>query len=311
MHTPWGDIAVADAHVHFFSYNFYTLLARQKGQPETAETVCASVGFPVPPQDPRELAAMWVRELDTHSVERACLIASLPGDESSVAAAVAAYPSRFTGFFLFNPLLPDLNYRLQTAFNSGLRGVCLFPAMHVYSVADERIRPVFELASQTPGAVVFAHCGVLSIGVRRKLGIASHFDMRYSNPLDIHPVATRYPDLPFIVPHFGSGMFREALMLCDLCPNVYLDTSSTNSWTRYHSPGLTLEHAFDRALDVAGPARLLFGTDSSYFPRGWNEEIFWRQATALESLGVGAEIAAGILGGNLRRLLGILPRQVA
>ena len=22
-------------------------------------------------------------------------------------------------------------------------------------------------------------------------------------------------------------------MLCDLCPNVYLDTSSSNSWTRY------------------------------------------------------------------------------
>lgn len=311
MHTPWGEIAVADAHIHFFSYNFYSLLARQKGQPETAETICATLGYPVPPQEPRDLAAMWVVELDGHGVDRACLMASLPGDEASVAAAVAAYPSRFTGFFFFNPLLPDVQYRLRMAFESGLRGVCLFPAMHGYSIAEERCRPVFEMAAETPGAVIFVHCGALSIGVRKKIGIPSHFDLRYSNPLDVHPVASRHPELPFILPHFGSGMFREALMVCDLCPNVYLDTSSSNAWTRYHTPALTLEHAFDRALDVAGPARLLFGTDSSYFPRGWNSEIFWRQVTALESLGVGAEIAAVIFGGNLRRLLGILPRDVA
>ena len=32
-----------------------------------------------------------------------------------------------------------------------------------------------------------------------------------------------------------------------------------------------------RALDVVGPQRLLFGTDSSYFPRGWNYAIFEAQ----------------------------------
>jgi predicted TIM-barrel fold metal-dependent hydrolase len=311
MHTPWGEVAVADAHVHFFSHNYYSLLARQKGPPETAETICAALGFPAPPQEPRDLAEKWVVELDGHGVERACLIASLPGDETSVAAAVSAYPSRFTGFFFFNPLLPDVQYRLRTAFESGLRGVCLLPSMHGYSVAEERCRAVFEMAAATPGAVVFVHCGVLSIGLRRRLGIPSHFDMRYANPLDVHAVAARFEELPFIIPHFGAGMFREALMVCGLCPNVYLDTSSSNSWTRYHTPALTLEHAFDRALDIAGPSRLLFGTDSSHFPRGWHAEIFWRQVTAVEGLGVGADIAAGIFGGNLRRLLGILPRASA
>ena len=38
------------------------------------------------------------------------------------------------------------------------------------------------------------------------------------------------------LPHFGAGYFREALMLADLCPNVYLDTSSSNSWMRYEGP---------------------------------------------------------------------------
>ena len=73
---------------------------------------------------------------------------------------------------------------------------------------------------------MFVHCGALSVGVRKKLGLPSLFDMRYSNPLDVHPVAHRFPSLRFIVPHFGAGLFREALMLADLCPNVWLDTSA-------------------------------------------------------------------------------------
>ena len=75
--------------------------------------------------------------------------------------------------------------------------------------------------------------------------------------------------MPIIIPHFGAGMLREALMLADCCPNVYLDTSSSNSWIKY-TPGLTLEQVFKTALDVVGPDRLIFGTDSSFFPRGWN-----------------------------------------
>jgi predicted TIM-barrel fold metal-dependent hydrolase len=125
--------------------------------------------------------------------------------------------------------------------------------------------------------------------------------MRYSNPIDLHAVALRHPDVRFIVPHFGAGYFREALMLADLCPNVYLDTSSSNSWMRYE--GLDLATVFQRALGVVGPSRLLFGSDSSFFPRGWNHEIFDLQTRALHALGIGGVDARQILGGNLRRVL--------
>ena len=131
----------------------------------------------------------------------------------------------------------------------------------------------------------------------------SPFDMRYSNPIDLHPVALLHPKLNFVVPHFGAGYFREALMLCDLCPNVYLDTSSSNSWVRYHAPELDLKSVFTRALDVAGAGRLLFGTDSSFFPRGWHAAVFSAQTKALAELGVGKEHAEAILGGNLARLM--------
>ena len=79
-----------------------------------------------------------------------------------------------------------------------------------------------------------------------------------------------------IVPHFGAGFFREALMAADQCPTIHLDTSSSNSWMKFH-PGLTLEAVFRQALAVAGAERLLFGTDSSFFPRGWQQPIYEAQ----------------------------------
>ena len=90
-------------------------------------------------------------------------------------------------------------------------------------------------------------------------------------------------------------------MLCDMCPNVHLDTSSSNSWMRYQA--LDLKQVFSRALDVAGPKRLLFGTDSSFFPRGWQEPVFSSQDRALYELGLSKPDAQAILGGNLDRLL--------
>jgi hypothetical protein len=107
----------------------------------------------------------------------------------------------------------------------------------------------------------------------------------------------------FVIPHFGAGYFREALMLCDLCPNVYLDTSSSNGWIRYQPASLDLKSVFRKALEVAGPQRLLFGSDSSYFPRGWHAQIFQTQVQALRDLDIAADRASLILGGNLERLL--------
>jgi predicted TIM-barrel fold metal-dependent hydrolase len=91
-------------------------------------------------------------------------------------------------------------------------------------------------------------------------------------------------------------------MVADLCPNLFLDTSSSNSWMKYQEPGCTLHSVLTRALAIAGPRRLLFGTDSSFFPRGWNRAIFDVQASVLQDLGVSAADAALIFGGNLRRI---------
>jgi len=301
MQTPWGDLPVSDAHVHFFSHHFFTLLAEQKKAP--LSSLEPLLGWEMPPEDPAALAANWVRELDRHGVQRAALIASLPGDAASVIAAVQEFPDRFYGYMMVNPLAPDAATHVERALAGGsIHGLCFFPAMHCYSIQDERVRVLLDLAAAKPRTIIFVHCGVLSVGVRKKLGLPSPYDMRFSNPIDLHAVALRYPQVRFVIPHFGAGYFREALMLCDLCPNVYLDTSSSNSWTRYEEAHLDLRTVFRRALDVAGHHRLLFGTDSSFFPRGWHAAIFEAQAKALYEIGVTGEIARQILSDNLQRM---------
>lgn len=304
MQTAWGEIAVNDAHVHLFSHRFFEVLRSQRSaSDESLDAMVQSLGWQTPSADPSELAAQWVAELDRQGVDRCALIASVPGDEASAAAAVQAFPNRFWGYFLFDPTKPEAGDCAAQAFDLGLQGMCLFPAMQGFSVQDEHLTPVFQAAAERPGTVVFVHCGVLSVGVRKKLGLPSKFDMRRSNPLDLHHVALAYPQVNFVVPHFGAGFFREALMLGDLCPNVYLDTSSSNSWTKYLTPQPSLEDVFRQALSVIGPDRLLFGSDSSFFPRGWNRAVFDSQADTLLELGMSAQDAAKIFGGNLARLL--------
>jgi uncharacterized protein len=301
IETPWGLLPVADAHVHFFSRRFFASLAEQKSV--AVDQLAPLLNWQLPAEDPRQLADAWAHQLDRHGVAKASLIASVPGDGESVIAAVGRHPERFYGYMMVNPTAPAAVAQVETALASGhVQGLCFFPAMHRYSIQDDRVGAVLELLAARPHSVAFVHCGVLSVGVRKALGLPSLFDMKFSNPIDLHAVALRFPQLRFVVPHFGAGYLREALMLCDLCPNVYLDTSSSNSWMRYEEAHLDLRNVFRRALDVAGPQRLLFGTDSSFFPRGWNSAIFETQSKALYEIGVNEEAARQILHDNLVHL---------
>jgi uncharacterized protein len=294
---------ICDAHCHFFSARFLEILTKDRRDLPTgdrAAAVASLLGWD-PPGAADALADRWVAELDRQDVARAVLIASIPGDEESVAAAIARHPSRFVGFFMLNPLAADAAERLSRALGDWrFRGVCLFPAMHRYRVDDERVAAVFETADAR-GAVVFVHCGVLTVGVRKKLGLPSPFDLRLGDPLAVSAVAARFPRVPVIIPHFGAGLFREALMAADQCANVHLDSSSSNAWMRY-APGLTLDTVYRQALEVAGPDRLLFGTDSSFFPRGWQRPILEAARAALDAAGAGPDVQEKVFSGNFDRL---------
>ena len=224
------------AHCHFFSAPFFATLG--------GETALSRLGWEAP-GDAEALADRWAAELDRHQVRRAALMASVPGDAASVAAAVRRHRERFIGFFMVDPTQPDAAAKASEAIaGGGLSAICLFPAMHRYSIQDDRAKRLFDVA--TPGTAAFVHCGVLSVGVRKKLGLPSPFDIRFGNPLDVHAIALSHPLVPVIIPHFGAGLFRETLMVADLCPNVRLDTSNSNA----EAKGKIFGGNFDRVFPV-------------------------------------------------------------
>jgi predicted TIM-barrel fold metal-dependent hydrolase len=98
-------------------------------------------------------------------------------------------------------------------------------------------------------------------------------------------------------------------MAAEACPNILFDTSSSNAWIRF-VPRLTLTDVFRQALANLGPTRLLFGTDSSYFPRGWRQTICGAQRTILDELGTEPDAAQAIFGGNFDRLFPVTPAHL-
>lgn len=306
MRTELGEMRVIDAHAHFFSYPFFMQFveALRQGLPrdDPYRGLAERLGWELPTPDHTALGRRWIQEMDKHGLDRMVLIASLPGDEDSILAAVRAFPQRIIGYFMLDPTRADAAERTKKALADGLRGVCLFPAMHHFHVWEERCYPVYE-AAQEARAIVFTHFGILKIGVRDKLGMPSRFDMRFSNPIDLHRVAKDFPKTTFVMPHFGCGFLREALIVGDQCPNVCVDTSSSNAWVNTMPIPLTLTDLFRAALRVFGPERILFGTDSTFLPRGWRRDIFDAQVQALKALKVTTQHARLIFGGNLARLL--------
>jgi predicted TIM-barrel fold metal-dependent hydrolase len=305
--SPLGTAPINDAHCHFFPTGFFSALGQQMPGASfdpPASAALRALGWEDPGADDA-LADRWVAELDRVGVSRAALIASVPNDGAAVGAAVRRHPTRVVGWFMVDPAATSAaDTAAQTLDKHQLRGLCLFPAMHHVGLHDPRVRELFEVAATRPGTAAFVHCGVLSVGARAKLGLPSRFDMSLGNPLLLHRLALDFPTVPIVIPHFGAGLFREALMLADLCRNVYLDTSSSNRWVRYH-PGLTLRAAFEQALAVLGAERLLFGTDSSFFPRGWIRTVYDEQVGVLDAIGVSPADRAAIFGGNFSRLFPI------
>ncbi|HZN60128.1 MAG TPA: amidohydrolase family protein [Planctomycetota bacterium] len=299
---------IRDAHSHFFSLRLFELLAGQAAQSgggraeDLLERVTAS-GVELPGPSPRLHARRWVEQLDLHGVAHAVTFASHPAEAEAVAEGCAEAGGRLTPFVLVDPSSEaGLAAGRRALGDLGFRGILLFPALHRFDPSSPQLDPLYEDASAR-GAPIVVHCGLLQIRLRDLLGIRPKYDLRAATPLAVSAAAERHPRARFIIPHFGCGYFREALLAGAQSPNVYLDTSSSNSWTSTQPDGLDLAAVFRRALEVFGPKRLLFGTDSSTFPRGWRADILRDQRSILSTLAITASDQERILGGNVAEIL--------
>ncbi len=269
-----------DSHVHLFSL---PLLAEYvEAHPDDNPRFRAALkerkfgrrGESLPDLDPVEMASWYAARLEDAGVAKAVVMSVFP-DSGYTRAFVAAARGRVHALAYVDPLDPDAPARLEAEMAGGCRGIKLLPVNRKYRLSDPACRPLFERAAQL-GASVCVHYGVT---------VDPSGDMRYADPLDLSPVARDYPDMPFVIAHFGAGFLTQVLQLAYQCKNVCVDSSGTNNWMDYDPHGYTLPGVFRTTLTALGPERVLFGTDSGTTApyRKW---IKFQQMRVLEELGL-------------------------
>jgi predicted TIM-barrel fold metal-dependent hydrolase len=283
-----GLFKIFDAHVHFYSNAYFRFLVRQKTNRldinAELKNLATKGRIEIPGEDPVILAKRWIDIIDKWKIERMMLFSSIPGDEDSVVKAVQAFPNRFAGIFTVDPnsnlLMPNAEKRLK---QDKLRGILLCPSVYHISVSDSWLDPLFRLCQETK-AIVFTQFGKVTIKPREYAGMQSYVNDDFSNPKDLIPVAQKYPTISFVIPHFGGGRFEETLEVGKECTNVYVDTAGSNSWMAEHPSKPDFRAVFQKTLAAFGSARVLFGSASGMFPRGYRYDIVDNQTKLVQEM---------------------------
>ncbi|WP_201318928.1 MULTISPECIES: amidohydrolase family protein [unclassified Paenibacillus] len=268
---------------------------------QRAENMRLAWDFPAADSEPaapdKPIIERWVESLDRYGIGGLNFLTAADNDD--LAAQISRYPDRFTGFAHHSIESPDAAEELERAVDVlGLKGYKLFGPLVQIPFHDPSLTPVWRFLAERRLPVLI-HFGLLG----HTGGIVHHMNI---NPLSIFNVAREYPDIPFIIPHFGAGYFQELLHLCWGCPNIYIDTSGSNQWMRWTPYELTLETLFRKTYELIGPKRIVFGTDSGSFPRGYVYRYLQDQVRVCRELRFSEEDIESIFGNNARRLLNLL-----
>jgi len=270
-------IPVIDAHSHYFTVNtLRSWLQRGRTMESFANRTSSRTdmkSIELPGED-WDTAQKWVDELDKYGIQA---MGVMVGDEAyeEFLDTIDRFPGRFLGYRNINPSDEEAVQKLEQAAKSGFHGIKLYPSswkgMKVY---DEEVYPIYE-ACLKHGLLVFLHFGIT---------IGGQADLRNGNPIDIQVPSRDFPELKFIIAHFGAGWFREVLLMQYQADNVYMDSSGSNSWMKYMPYDLDIKQIFKKAITTGGSYKVLFGTDSTFFPRGWRINILEAQYNACKEL---------------------------
>ncbi len=299
------DLTVLDFHIHFRRESERTSNSDQRARSEARgrgyrDQWRLAWDFPEPDgggdRTWEQEADLWAGEMDRHGIQRIVFVTG--GGNDNLAQVVRRHPDRFVGFAHHDPFLPGAADELRRAVETlGLRGLKLIAPTLSRRIDDPSGYPVWEVAA-AHRIPVLIHFGMLGAG-----GGIAHNDK--INPAHLEPVAKDFPTVDFVVPHFGIQYVKELLFLCWACPNVHVDTSGSNQWVRWMPYPLTLDDLFRKFLETVGPERIVYGSDSSWFPRGYVIRYLQDQVRVCRLLGLHHRDLQAIFGGNAARLLGL------
>lgn len=254
-------------------------------------------GFDPPESDPPDdetQADRWAEEIVRHGLRAVGFVTG--GGNDHLAGLVARHPGKFVGFahnYLFGEnAAQEVRRGVEEL---GLRGYKLLAPALDRPIEDEAGYPVWEMCGEM-NIPVLVHFGILGSGG----GVPWHENI---NPLKLYTVARDFPEVTFVIPHFGCAWIRETLQLCWGCGNVCIDTSGSNQWVRWVDGEWNTKKLFRKYVETIGAERIIFGSDSSYFPRGFAIRYLQDQIRDCRELGLTDGQLRAIFSGNAARLL--------
>ena len=303
--------ALVDFQFQLLPRSFFVALAKAVRRGEegvvTAERIAAEAQVELPPADVAVLLARWLSEVERYGVQHVVAHAALPESAAEVAAAVSLTTGRASGLGALDPTAPGAPERAAALLEEGHhRGVLLYPGLHGYALDDPRLVPVLHIlaAARAPAVV---HCGLAGVPLAARFGLPRSRGAQVTNPLDLVGPALAHPDVNFVIPEIGGGLLRETLLAGSECPNIHVATGDLARWLAVEPSRPSIADVFARLVAVFGPRRILFGTGSSTFPRGWRHDIFVSQREAIGACGLKATDRDHILGNNALALLRLPP----
>jgi uncharacterized protein len=170
----------------------------------------------------------------------------------------------------------------------GFRGLKVYSPCG-FSPSDKRMFPYYEICSQRR-LPVLTHVGPSS----------SSLSFKRSSPLGVDDAALNFPQVNFILGHAGVTLYRQAALMAQYRPNIYLDLSGFQGELSQGQFKKILKHHFSRKV----VRKLLFGTDWPIH-RFWGGQAKWvNEIKSYESEGlISQDDLQNILSNNARRIL--------
>ncbi len=224
--------------------------------------------------------AQTIQVLDESGIDK-CFLFTLSGlhgfndvhmANDEVGQTARRFPDRLIPFCTAFPnhdaekAADEIRRRLE----EGFKGVKFHSWLQSFPANSAYLYPALEVCTKFRAPVLF-HTGTPP----------------YSQPFQVMEQARRFPDVPFIIGHFGKIMVLDAVRSAELCPNVYLETSGAQVADIHF------------AIERISTDRILFGTD---LPIGGASSAKWN-LIKIRSAIVDEGQREAVLGANALRLM--------
>ncbi|MDV6034199.1 MAG: amidohydrolase [Phycisphaera sp. RhM] len=232
---------ITDIHSHAWPFPeaFNEDFIRQASAAKAGETVDLTIRL----DDYRDAAPPGTRTVVFGGKAR---LSGLWVDDKYIADYVAQDPERLTGYLSIDPTQAGWEDEMRRGHEQlGLCGVKLLPMYAGFGVDDDRLEPLWKYAEEKRLPVLL-HTGTTFV---------RQAPLKYTLPRLIDPVATRHPEIRFVLAHLSHPYEGECVATIRKHPNVFADISALHyrPWQLYNSLMLVQEYGVWN--------KLLFGSD--------------------------------------------------